>query len=208
MADAQQLTEQQVSALRLLSARGMVEEETLLELLGKRGMFRSCEVGSCLQSLRAIGAAESAIPGFWAVAEAGKKLLKDHLQSRCADIIPHLRGDAWAAFESLDKELKAVCSAWQVKPDWSANNHDDPGYDFPVLEKLGGVDSKLRILVDRVNGLKNELRDLLLEMEGALGKVNEGDFEYFTGVNVNSYHNLWFELHEDLLCTLGLEREE
>jgi len=41
-----------------------------------------------------------------------------------------------------------------------------------------------------------------------LGRVNEGEFEFFTGVKVNSYHNLWFELHEDLLCTLGLERKE
>jgi hypothetical protein len=23
---------------------------------------------------------------------------------------------------------------------------------------------------------------------------------------VDSYHTVWFELHEDLLCTLGLER--
>ena len=208
MTDAPQLTEQQVAALRLLSARGMVEEEILQELLGKRELFRDSEVGLCLASLGAAGAAESMMPGFWCVTEEGKKLLRRHLRSRRADVLPHLRGDTWAGFEKLDMELKAVCVMWQVKQDGSANDHDDTGYDFSILEKLGGVHARLHQLIDKADGLKKELTDLLLEMDGALGKVNEGGFEFFTGFTVNSYHNLWFELHEDLLCTLGLERKE
>jgi hypothetical protein len=36
--------------------------------------------------------------------------------------------------------------------------------------------------------------------------VRAGDKEWFTGPLVDSYHTVWFELHEDLMATLGLER--
>jgi hypothetical protein len=36
--------------------------------------------------------------------------------------------------------------------------------------------------------------------------VLEGQPEWFTKPVIDSYHTVWFELHEDLLCTLGIER--
>ncbi|GAC1310367.1 MAG: hypothetical protein NVSMB16_06960 [Acidimicrobiales bacterium] len=42
----------------------------------------------------------------------------------------------------------------------------------------------------------------------ALARVEAGDTEWFTGAMVESYHTVWFELHEDLLRMLGREREE
>ena len=40
----------------------------------------------------------------------------------------------------------------------------------------------------------------------ALGKVQGGDHDWFTKPMIASYHTVWFELHEDLLATLGIER--
>jgi len=40
----------------------------------------------------------------------------------------------------------------------------------------------------------------------ALGKVQSGDHHLFTGVMCNSYHDVWMELHEDLILTLGIDR--
>jgi len=36
--------------------------------------------------------------------------------------------------------------------------------------------------------------------------VQGGDGEWFTKPTVDSYHTVWFELHENLLATLGIER--
>ena len=33
-----------------------------------------------------------------------------------------------------------------------------------------------------------------------------GDTDWFTKPMIPSYHTVWFELHEDLLATLGIER--
>jgi hypothetical protein len=42
----------------------------------------------------------------------------------------------------------------------------------------------------------------------ALEKVKAGDQKQFTGVMCGSYHDVWMELHQDLLLTLGIDRAE
>jgi hypothetical protein len=37
--------------------------------------------------------------------------------------------------------------------------------------------------------------------------VLSGAIDYVSGVKVDSYHTVWFELHEDLLRMLGRSRE-
>ena len=36
--------------------------------------------------------------------------------------------------------------------------------------------------------------------------VEQGDTDWFTKPLIDSYHTVWFELHEDLLATLAIER--
>jgi hypothetical protein len=40
----------------------------------------------------------------------------------------------------------------------------------------------------------------------AVDKVEKGDTDWFTKPLIDSYHTVWFELHEDLLATLAIER--
>ena len=40
----------------------------------------------------------------------------------------------------------------------------------------------------------------------AAEKVQGGDHHLFTGVMCSSYHDVWMELHEDLILTLGIDR--
>ena len=43
-------------------------------------------------------------------------------------------------------------------------------------------------------------------LSSALAKVQGGDGDWFTKPTIDSYHTVWFELHENLLATLGIER--
>ena len=36
--------------------------------------------------------------------------------------------------------------------------------------------------------------------------MRRGETDWLTKPIIDSYHTVWFELHEDLLATLGLER--
>jgi hypothetical protein len=188
----------------------MIDEPRMRALLEQRAMFSGEGTGRCLASLIEGGLVESPLPELLSITESGKNALREFIQARRRHMIPLLEGRAWADFEALDAEFKKVCSMWQVRQDraGSPNTHDDPEYDFGVLERLREVHSRLRELVRSVSGLEAELADITMELDNAMGRVSEGDFDYFTGVQLNSFHNLWFELHEDLLCTMGLERSE
>jgi len=66
---------------------------------------------------------------------------------------------------------------------------------------------------DRVRPVTADLREVLERfgrygerLRNALEKVVAGEREWFTKPVIDSYHTVWFELHEDLLATLGIER--
>jgi hypothetical protein len=45
-------------------------------------------------------------------------------------------------------------------------------------------------------------------LDDAYDKVLAGEHDHVSGARIDSYHTVWFELHEDLLRMLGREREE
>ena len=46
----------------------------------------------------------------------------------------------------------------------------------------------------------------LSSADGTAQRVDAGDVRMFTGVMCGSYHDVWMELHEDLILTLGIDR--
>ena len=45
-------------------------------------------------------------------------------------------------------------------------------------------------------------------LSSAFNQVRAGDTHLFTGVMCNSYHDIWMELHEDLLLTQRIDRAD
>jgi len=117
--------------------------------------------------------------------------------------------DAYESFLRLNAELLAACTAWQLREvdgGQVPNDHSDPAYDAAVLARLQRVDeaigptcAALGACMDRFSGYRRRL-------DRARGRVEAGQAEWFTRPDMDSYHSVWFELHEDLLATLGLER--
>jgi hypothetical protein len=68
-------------------------------------------------------------------------------------------------------------------------------------------------LVDQVRPVCADLTSSLARFDGygsrfdaAVAGVEAGDVDLFTKPSVDSAHTVWFELHENLLATLGIER--
>jgi hypothetical protein len=112
-------------------------------------------------------------------------------------------------FLELNQDLLSICTAWQLREvdgESLVNDHSDASYDAGVIEQLGslhaGVDpicADLAAALDRFGGYRSRLSH-------ALEQVRRGDGDWFTKPMIPSYHTVWFELHEDLLSTLGIER--
>ncbi|MGH9084025.1 MAG: transcriptional regulator [Acidimicrobiales bacterium] len=123
--------------------------------------------------------------------------------------VRHAISAAYARFLGLNTGLLEVCTAWQLRDvdgESTVNDHSDPTYDAEVIEQL-------RDLHGRVHPICDELAMSLARygvygprLTTAVDKVRSGDIDWFTKPVIASYHTVWFELHEDLLATLGIER--
>ncbi|HSL57948.1 MAG TPA: hypothetical protein VK866_08915 [Acidimicrobiales bacterium] len=115
--------------------------------------------------------------------------------------------DAYRRFMALNPELLIVCTDFQVRGE-VVNDHLDTDYDASVVDRLADLHERvepvcadLAKVLDRFGGYTDRLG-------AALARVRAGEHEWFTKPLIDSYHTVWFELHEDLLATLGIDRAE
>ncbi len=116
--------------------------------------------------------------------------------------------DAYQRFLAVNGEFLALCTDWQMLDRQTLNDHSDAAYDAAVVARLGQVDDRVQpVCADLASALPRfgSYRDRLTS---ARTLVEQGDADWFTKPMIDSYHTVWFELHEDLLATLGIERSK
>jgi hypothetical protein len=113
--------------------------------------------------------------------------------------------EAYDRFRDVNPELLTVCTAWQLR-DGVLNDHGDEEYDHEVIEGLGQVHESARPIVADLAAALERFGCYPVRLGGAFDHVLAGETAWFTRPMLDSYHTIWFELHEDLLSTLGLER--
>jgi len=112
-------------------------------------------------------------------------------------------------FLVLNAEVLALCTDWQVRTDGGApaiNDHSDPAYDDAVVARLGAVSAEAAAVLADLAGALPRLALYASDLASAAGRVRDGDVDYLTNPRVRCFHSTWFELHEDLLATLGIDR--
>ena len=138
-----------------------------------------------------------------ATAADGKEAL-----SRLEEVRPGLEA-VYGRFAELNTRLLALCTVWQLRvigDERVVNDHHDPRYDEQVVSSLKRFDRDAAALCGELGSLLERFRRYLPRLERALDHVRVGQHEWFASPIVDSYHGVWFELHEDLLATLGIER--
>lgn len=117
---------------------------------------------------------------------------------------------AYDDFRPVNADFKAVVTDWQLKggPGGPPNTHDDAEYDAAVLGRLDGVHARVLPIVEAAAAELPRLNVYSTKLVAALGKVRDGDPAWLTRPLIDSYHTVWFELHEELISAVGLTREE
>ena len=116
---------------------------------------------------------------------------------------------AYARFLRHNGDLLAVCTAWQLREDdgpSTINDHSDPAYDAKVIDQLAGVHANVEPICGELAASLARFANYGPRLTEALVRIQAGDIDWFTKPMIASYHTIWFELHEDLLATLGIER--
>jgi hypothetical protein len=154
-------------------------------------------------------------------AEAGGKYLltppaRMALDSDYARLYAEVRTDAdfqagYEGFERLNGALKRLITDWQTMPvgrERVANDHGDKGYDAKIVDRLGALHERAEPVLKRLAGVLPRFRVYEEKLRSALEKSEDGAVQWVSDARIESYHTLWFELHEDLLRLMGRERRE
>jgi len=150
--------------------------------------------------------------GIFMVAPAGQAWLADQYPI----VYASAREDgaltaAYERFERVNTQLLALFTDWQTMPAGGQrvpNDHSDPDYDRVIIDRLGDLHERAERVVGNCSEAEPRLGRYLERLEAAYDKVLAGDTDYVSGVRIDSYHTVWFELHEDLLRMLGRQRQE
>ena len=147
----------------------------------------------------------------WSLTERGRaenerRLAAELTDTRGAQVVR----DVYREFQPLNARLLRACTDWQLRPAPGdrllPNDHTDRSWDDGILHELTAIDRALEPLNDR-------LVDLLLRFDGyhdrftaARIRAQAGETAFVDHTDVDSCHRVWFELHEDLIATHGIDR--
>jgi hypothetical protein len=115
-------------------------------------------------------------------------------------------------FLELNPLLLRLCTDWQLhlpadnKTPPEPNRHDDADYDAEVIGRLAKVDSAAQAICAELADALARFGNYGRRLAAARARVEAGEHDWMTKPMIDSYHSVWFELHEDLLATLGIER--
>lgn len=147
--------------------------------------------------------------GGWGLTGAGHaedaRLIADELDDANA------RGAVTAAYQTfmvLNPELLDLCSAWQMRPVDGVpapNDHADAAYDRRVLDRIAQLDRRLDPVCRDLSASIRRFGRYRERLTAALDEARRGNLEQIAD-GTTSYHAVWFQLHEDLLATLGRAR--
>ncbi|MEJ5254161.1 MAG: hypothetical protein WHS89_02310 [Acidimicrobiales bacterium] len=191
-----------------LRLRGFAEPDALAELVG-------VPVDLVVKQLEAFEAASlvrhraGSVSG-WTLTAAGRaegeRLLGAELDATgTRDAVER----CYRTFLRYNPALLDLCTRWQVRDRGDGvviNDHSDPDYDDVLVRELVALDAGVGPVCEELARALDRFCSYRPRLAHALDRVRRGEVDWFTKPTIGSYHTVWFELHENLLATLGIER--
>ncbi|HEU4573111.1 MAG TPA: pyruvate, phosphate dikinase [Candidatus Limnocylindrales bacterium] len=114
-------------------------------------------------------------------------------------------------FLALDARMKETVTAWQLRPSEGepvVNDHSDADYDRDVLDRLAALHRDAEAWLEPLVSACPRLAGYRPRLTRALERALSGDAKFVASPRVDSYHGVWFELHEDLIQLAGRTRAD
>lgn len=131
----------------------------------------------------------------YALTPAGVERLDELLAEEGLRTSEGLR-DCYDRFTTVDPQVKRICSRSQIEGPAAA------------LDDLLALHDRSKVCLRKIVGCAPRYGAYESRLESCVQRLLEGDDSAFTKPLAESFHQVWWELHQDLLLTLGLEREE
>jgi pyruvate,orthophosphate dikinase len=192
--------------LRLLLVKGYVTPESAAEIMS----IPTDQATFALDQVVADGDAEHA-SGAYRLTAQGKEHATAALTSERAEWGPDNARAALDAFVDYDHRVKEVVTSWQMREvdgTQQVNDHSDADYDAGVLSRMGRLHAEVGIWLDERAPRLGRLEHYGRRLDRAMAAIVAGDHLYVASPRVDSYHSIWFELHEELILLAGRTRAD
>ena len=190
------------------------DESTVLHVLRVRGFVTSAGFEASLGAVPADVLDALVEQGLVRYLEArdmygllppGKERAAETLIGSMPDGAADTLAESYREFLALNDDFKRLCTDWQMR-DGEPNDHADVDYDRRCVEALVELERAARPVLDRLAAALPRLGRYRVRLASAAAAVTGGDTKQFTGVMCESFHDVWMELHEDLILVQGIDR--
>jgi pyruvate,orthophosphate dikinase len=196
-----------VECRRVLALKGMATAESVAEILRAEIPV----VTSTLDQLQADGQMQAG-PGdrFLLTPEGTAAVDADYAAE--AEVARPVIEPHFDTFNAVNLRFKEIVTSWQMRDvdgETVMNDHEDAAYDATVLATLGDeVHTEIVTIVESLSEQVPRLGGYLRRLEDALAAVSSGDQEMMAHPLRESYHTVWFELHEEIIRLSGRNRAD
>ncbi|HYF24199.1 MAG TPA: hypothetical protein VD931_00530, partial [Baekduia sp.] len=135
--------------------------------------------------------------GRYRLTPEGKEALGAALAEERAGIDTAALEALYERFDAFNSEFKELASAWQQR-DGQPNDHGDAAYDQAILDRVADLHGRFLGLVQEMGAVAPRLAAYPARFTAALERIQGGDHAFLLRPIIDSYHTVWFELHEDL----------
>lgn len=193
----------ELSLLQLLRLKGRLKPEDLPGSLNhseetcKKILEAAMTSGFCVQKG----------PSVRLTAE-GRERLAALLEEERRQVDQERLESLYHEFDRHNTNFKAIITSWQMRDNGEPNDHSDPDYDAGILAKLDALHGEFADLLDKIVSEAPRLTHYPPRFANALERIHAGEYQFVARPIIDSYHTVWFELHEDLIVLLGRTREE
>jgi hypothetical protein len=186
----------QFRLLHALAIKGLGSTDALVAVTGVEAPAVDDELAE-LARTGAVLRREGRVAG-WALTPAGREL---HAHARAEEVLPSAaRSELDAGYErflALNLPFKELVTAWQLE-----------GRPVRCRTQLDALDLEAAALCRDLGSAHGRFDQYARRLAGAKARFDGGDEDALTRPMSESYHDVWMELHQDLLVTLGRTRSE
>lgn len=135
----------------------------------------------------------------------------DELYAREREQAGPVIDEVYESFGPINDELKEIVTHWQMRPvagELTVNDHSDPLHDERVIARLRRTDAQVSNALAPLTAALARFDAYPHRLQRALALVCDGDHTMVAAPLKDSYHTVWFELHEELIILSGRSRAE
>jgi hypothetical protein len=133
---------------------------------------------------------------------AGRSRLEELLRGERATVDAAAAQRVYADFGVVNAEVKVVIARWQQSR--GTADEDTAG----VLARIDDLHRAALAVIAAAGSLVPRLATYAARLDNALRLAKGGDPSWLTRPMVDSYHTVWFELHEELIGLAGRTRAD